>query len=280
MNVLIFLSLVLFQIIMITMVNGADPPPCSTVCTNNGNCKCSKENANGDSTMQCPDCLVLMSSTSSAPSKAPTRAPSAAPSIYTYAGQISTIAGSYGGYTGYAINNGPATSAKFNNIQAIVTDISGNVYICDEWNQIVRMVIQSSGIIVTVAGTQGSSGTIGDNGLATSAKLNAPSGITIDHLGNLYISDYYNYAIRKVTFGSTGPVIAGVGTGTISTVVGALGSYGTTMGAATSTRYHFYQIISTNSNPYAYPISRTNCTPSQLLSFLFLTVIQILYYHW
>ena len=179
-----------------------------------------------------------------APSKAPTHAPSSptvaptyAPSSASFVGEISTIAGSYANGVGYAINNGPATSAIFGNIQAMVSDISGNIYVCDESNHIVRMVIQSSGIIVTVAGIEGSAGkTVDSAGVATNSQLNNPSGITIDHAGNLYISDYSNYAIRKVSFGPSGPVPSGVGT--ITTVVGSLGSSGTTLGAATDARYH------------------------------------------
>ena len=219
MNSAIILCLLLAAVVCLKTVAQTCPS-----CSPKGSCNCPSHN---NDWVLCTSCTG-------------TGSPSAAPIVLGSVGQITTIAGSYGGHIGYAINNGPATSANFNNIQAIVTDVSGNVYICDEWNQIVRMVIQSSGIIVTVAGIQGESGTDGDRGaLATSAKLNAPRGIAIDSSGNLYISDSSNNAIRKVTFGLAGPVIAGVGTGNISTVVGALGVWGTTMGAATSTRYHF-----------------------------------------
>jgi hypothetical protein len=163
-------------------------------------------------------------------------------------GDISTVAGSYSNGVGYAIDNGPATSAVFSNIQAMVSDISENIYVCDESNHIVRMVIQSSGIIVTVAGIQGSPGsTVDSGGKATNSQLNYPSGITIDRVGNLYVSDSSNYAIRKVTFGQSGPVVAGVGTGVITTVVGSLGSSGTTLGAATDARYHISKIVCTTS---------------------------------
>ena len=174
------------------------------------------------------------------PISQPSSQPTSVPSV-SNVGHISTIAGSYSLSTGYAINNGPAASAIFGNIQAMVSDISGNIYVCDMSNQIIRMVIQSSGIIVTVAGIQGSPGTDGDNGPSTSAQLNNPSGITIDSSGNLYTSDYDNYAIRKITFDQSGPVD---GTGTITTVVGAVGSSGTTLGAATDARYHISKIFS------------------------------------
>ena len=237
----ILLCLLLAAILKIATASTC--PSCSS-----GYCYCSSQSAY----VSCSSCTI-----------GPTYVPSAAPTLLPgSATQITTIAGSYGGAKGYAINNGAATSALFNNIQAMVTDISGNVYICDMSNHIVRKVIQSSGIIVTVAGIQGESGTDGDKGLATSSKLNKPRGIAIDSSGNLYISDSSNYAIRKITT---------VGTGIISTYVGTLGSQGSATGTVTvaSARYHFYEIISTNTNPYAYPISHMNCTPSQLLSLIY-----------
>ena len=166
-------------------------------------------------------------------------------------GQITTIAGYYDGYTGYdtSSTNVVATSAKFSNIQSIAVDSSGNIYISDQWNQIIRMVVQSSGTIYTIVGTKGSQGLSGDKGHATSAQLNNPKGITLDSSDNLIISDYYNYAIRKVTFGNSGPLNPSgkVMDATITTIVGTLGTSGSTLGAATSARYNFYRFFSTNS---------------------------------
>ena len=117
------------------------------------------------------------------------------------AGVISTIAGNGGvGNTG---DGGPATAAEMTDPWGIVVDPSGNVYFADWLNNTVRK-ISAAGIISTIAG--GGSGALGDGGPATSATLFAPTGIALDAAGNLYIADYSNNRIRKVTgvAGATG----------------------------------------------------------------------------
>ncbi len=58
----------------------------------------------------------------------------------------------------------------------------------------------SGGVITTVAGT-GTAGFSGDGGQATSAQLSCPTGVAVDAQGNLYIVDYGNQRIRKVSGG-------------------------------------------------------------------------------
>ena len=58
----------------------------------------------------------------------------------------------------------------------------GNVYIADWYNSRIRKV--SSGIITTIAGT-GTGSYSGDNGAATAAALNAPSGVALDASGRI-----------------------------------------------------------------------------------------------
>ena len=78
----------------------------------------------------------------------------------------------------------------------------GNIYIADLSNHRIRKVTVSTGIISTIAGT-GTNSYSGDNGAATSAKLNYPCGVGLDTAGNVYIADSRNNRIRKVTI-STG----------------------------------------------------------------------------
>ncbi len=68
----------------------------------------------------------------------------------------------------------------------------GNVYIADYYNHRIRKVTVATGIISTIAGT-GSQGYGGDNGPATSAKLNLPYGVALDASGIFYIEYYYDY---------------------------------------------------------------------------------------
>ena len=60
----------------------------------------------------------------------------------------------------------------------------GNVYIADTYNQRIRKVTVSTGIITTIAGTT-SAGYSGDNGAATSATLYRPVGVAVDASGRI-----------------------------------------------------------------------------------------------
>jgi PKD repeat protein len=122
------------------------------------------------------------------------------------AGIISTVAGN--GTAGYSGDGGQATSAQINSPYGIAVDAQGNLYIADYGNNRVRKV--SGGIISTIAGT-GVAGYSGDGGQATSAQLKGPLGVTVDAQGNLYIADYLNYRVRKVS-GGVISTIAGIGT--------------------------------------------------------------------
>ncbi len=111
-------------------------------------------------------------------------------------GTITTVAGS--GTAGFSGDNGLATTAQISSPHAIAVDPSGDLYIADTANNRIREVI--SGVIGTIAGN-GAGGYFGDGGPATGAQLNVPCGLALDTLGNLYIADYYNNRIRKVSNG-------------------------------------------------------------------------------
>ena len=127
-------------------------------------------------------------------------------------GNIGTVAGV--GVNGYTGDGGQAVCAELSYVQnGIATDGSGNVYIADYSNNVIRKVTVSSGIITTIAGN-GTQGYNGDNIAATTAELWSPNGVAVDASGNVYIGDYLNNRVRKVTV-STGIIttIAGNGTG-------------------------------------------------------------------
>jgi len=109
-------------------------------------------------------------------------------------GIISTVAGN--GTFGYSGDGGPATGAQLGSSAAVTVDSSGNLYIGDENNHVVRKV-DSNGVITTIVGN-GTYGFSGDGGPATSAQLSYAQGVAVDTAGNLYIADYGNMRIRKV----------------------------------------------------------------------------------
>jgi len=107
----------------------------------------------------------------------------------------------------------PATSASLRYPNGIAVDGAGNIFIADMNNRRIRKV-DTSGIITTVAGTGPPDGYSGDGGPATAAKFFTPSGVTVDSIGNLFISDYGNNVIRKVNTSGIITTVAGNGTQT------------------------------------------------------------------
>ncbi|MGA6961724.1 MAG: choice-of-anchor D domain-containing protein, partial [Candidatus Acidiferrales bacterium] len=108
---------------------------------------------------------------------------------------ITTYAGTSA--QGYSGDGGPATQATLGYPVGVATDASGNVYIADSNNEVIRFVNNDTGIISTIAGT-GTPGYAGDDGPATSALLNYPAVVAVDSSGNLYIGDTDNAVVRKV----------------------------------------------------------------------------------
>jgi uncharacterized protein (TIGR03437 family) len=150
-------------------------------------------------------------------------------------GLINTVAGS--GVEGFSGDGGPALQAALNTPRNLAFDAAGNLYIADYANNRVRRVgpngtisayaqfpgnvrglvfdaagnlyaavetnstvyrIDTAGHQTIFAGT-GSAGFSGDGGAASQAMLNAPSGLAMDALGNLYIADAGNGSVRVVT---------------------------------------------------------------------------------
>jgi sugar lactone lactonase YvrE len=124
-------------------------------------------------------------------------------------GNISTVAGDgIAGYTGDGLS---ATQAELNNPAEVAVDRSGNLYIPDQYDYVIR-VVNSSGTISTIAGN-GFADYGGDNAPAPGAQLFQPMGaVAIDASGNILIPDTSNQVVRQVA-ASTGIITTIAGTG-------------------------------------------------------------------
>jgi hypothetical protein len=111
-------------------------------------------------------------------------------------------------------DGGPALAAGFGYTQGVALDSAENLYIVDYYGHRVRRVGAATGIITTFAGN-GTSGTGGDGGPATSAQLWYPVDVVFDAADNLYISMLTGDRVRKVD----------AATGLISCVAGCAYSF-------------------------------------------------------
>lgn len=148
-----------------------------------------------------------------------------------YAIIITLLAGS--GIAGF--QNGTAATARFNSPGGAVVDPSGNMYVADTANNVIRM-IDSSGNVTTFSGT-GIAGLI--DGPNISAQFTGPIGIARDSSGNLYVADSGNNAIRKISDGQV-TTIAGSSQGTAGFSDGPNALFNNPMGIAVDAQGNIY----------------------------------------
>ena len=122
---------------------------------------------------------------------------------------ITTAVGT--GEKGFAGDGGPAGKALLNGPFDVCFDSAGNLYFSDTFNNRIRRVDATTGLITTVAGN-GEKGYSGDGGPAIAAALNEPYGVVVDRDGNLYIADRLNRRVRRIDAAS-GVITTLAGTG-------------------------------------------------------------------
>ncbi len=159
-------------------------------------------------------------------------------------GIITTIAGN--GLPGYMGDGGAATAAKLKSPTGLAIDGSGNIFIAQPDDDVVRK-ISTTGIITTVAGN-GTAGFSGDGGAATAAQLDVPNDVAVDASGNLYIADMSNNRIRMVS--TTGNISTFAGTG-----IAAFGGDG---GPATGASFTFPITVSIDASGNLYVADGAN----------------------
>ena len=112
-------------------------------------------------------------------------------------GMLTTIAG-VTRTRGYSGDGGPATQASFNFIWHVAMDEnSGDIYVNDEFNYVIRKIDAHTGIISTIAGN-GIKGNSGMGGPATQASFTEPVGVAVDQQGNVFITDQVLMQIYRV----------------------------------------------------------------------------------
>jgi len=116
-------------------------------------------------------------------------------------GEVTTIAGAFGTR---GTTDGPASGALFGEPEGIALDSSGNLYIADTDNNLIRVLDLTTNTVSTLAGG-GPNGAGLVDGIGTAAEFNKPKSMRMDAAGNLYVCDAFNTAIRKVA-PSTGAV--------------------------------------------------------------------------
>lgn len=138
----------------------------------------------------------------------------------TPAGVTTTLAGSPGQQ---GSTDGVGAAARFYRPAGIAVDPSGYLFVCDGYNHTIRK-IAPDGTVTTIAGQAGIDGST--DGTGSAARFNGPSGIVRDSAGNLFIGEYWNYTIRKIT-----PA------GAVTTFAGSAGTSGFTNGPGSAARF-------------------------------------------
>lgn len=120
----------------------------------------------------------------------------------TPAGVVTTLAGVPGGY-GFA--DGTGASARFGFPVSVAADKAGNLFVADQGTHVIRKVTPT-GVVTTIAGSPGQYGFV--DGPGAQARFHQPDGVAVDDAGNVYVSDGFNDAIRKISPGGVVSTLA------------------------------------------------------------------------
>ena len=167
--------------------------------------------------------------------------------VISAAGNVYTLAGT-AGVTGST--NGTGVAALFNMPQGIAVDAAGNVYVSDTNNSIIRK-ITTGGVVTTLAGAAGQTG--GADGAGASARFNYPFGLAVDAAGNIYVADFENDAVRKVT-----PA------GSVTTLAGIAGTSGSIGGPVSEALFNHPEAVAVDAAGNVYVSDTSNQTVREI----------------
>jgi sugar lactone lactonase YvrE len=148
----------------------------------------------------------------------------------TRAGAVTTLAGT-AGVEGSI--DGTRAAARFDRPTGVAADGAGNVYVADNDNSTIRK-ITPAGSVTTLAGAAGLTGSTDGSGAA--ARFDSPNGIATDSAGNIYVSEWGNNTIRKIT-----PA------GMVTTLAGTAGARGSTDGTGAAARFNLLRGVAVDS---------------------------------
>ncbi len=142
--------------------------------------------------------------------------------------------------------DGIGSAARFNVPSGVALDSAGNLYIADSSNHTIRKT-SASGTVTTLAGSPDLPGMA--DGTGAGARFNLPSAVAIDAAGNLYVADFANHTIRKIT-----------GAGVVSTLAGTPGTSGASNGAGLAARFSYPSGIAVDASGRIFVADQNNHT--------------------
>lgn len=161
----------------------------------------------------------------------------------TPSGLVSSFAG---GGTGIG-TDGIGSMANFSFPEGITIDSNNNLFVADSGNNTIRM-ISPLGSVTSIAGNANADAGSND-GISSFARFNAPAGIAVDKTGNVFVADFYNHTIRKITRA-----------GIVTTIVGKTGESGTADGEGANARLNFPSKLTINNDGDLFVTDSANST--------------------
>jgi sugar lactone lactonase YvrE len=176
--------------------------------------------------------------------------------VITPGGISSTLAG-LAGVAGSS--DGTGSGALFNQPSGIAVDGATNIYVADYGNHTIRQ-ITLAGVVTTIAGSAGVSGST--NATGTNALFFHPMGLALDSATNLYVADYGNHLIRKITPAHV-----------VTTLAGSAGVFGFTNGTGTAAVFYGPEAVAVDQSGNVYVADTGNAairaiTPGGVVSLL------------